>query len=100
MAKQRFFSVKNPPLTTDQPCTLCRPGQANPKSRRRHKHHVFPIGMGGSENGKKIPLCPAHHDNVHECIEARVNGTANHRHYGPRVWDLATQAIEAAALSA
>jgi hypothetical protein len=58
--------------TTTRPCTLCG-AWPNPNVHRRELHHVWPKGLGGPENGLQTPLCPNHHDLVHEFIDVLID---------------------------
>ena len=33
-----------------------------------HKHHLFPVYLGGDDNGELVWLCPTAHVNVHELL--------------------------------
>ena len=40
-----------------------------PRPHRRQRHHIWPIYLGGPENGPLVGICGACHDDTHWLIE-------------------------------
>ncbi len=64
-----------PLLTTAEPCQVHK--DHKPFSHVNHRHHVWPLGMGGPDTEDNIVVvCPTGHMNIHHLIdEYRRRGT-------------------------
>ena len=69
----------------------------NPNPMELHRHHIFPLGMGGTGTpDNTVWLCPTSHANVHELLRAWVKyeGTPPwdiRKKFGPYIRDMAAQ---------
>jgi len=52
-----------------------------------HAHHVYPVYLGGAENGELVWLCPTAHVNVHELLRLMLRD-------GVLTWTAATVLYE------
>jgi len=83
------FTLATPP---DWRCPIVK--WHRPRPHRRQRHHVWPIYLGGPEDGPLVGICGACHDDTHWLIElARPNNwqlnDAMTRTYAERVVELA-----------
>ncbi len=54
--------------TTPQPCTMHR--EHKPASHLNHRHHVWPLGLGGPDiEDNIIVICPTGHSNIHDLMK-------------------------------
>jgi len=51
---------------TGQTCVCA--ADHRPAPLELHAHHVFPVYLGGAENGELVWLCPTAHVNCHELL--------------------------------
>jgi hypothetical protein len=65
-----------------------------PRCRITEAHHVWPLYLGGPENGLKVPLCPTAHDIVHGFIRLILAGKKPPAHANSYLWHLALQGVE------
>jgi len=58
-------------LETREECT--QHNTHYPRSHLNHRHHVWPLGMGGPATEDNIVvICPTGHANVHELLKAYI----------------------------
>ena len=89
------FTLATPP---DWRCPIVK--WHRPRPHRRQRHHVWPIYLGGPEDGPLVGICGACHDDTHWLIElARPNNwqlnDAMTRTYAERVVELAQLGADA-----
>ncbi len=69
----------------------------SPSPVELHRHHVWPLSLGGPEKGNEVWLCPTSHTDVHELIRnwQKYQGEppwSVRRHYGKYIRGLAEKA--------
>lgn len=74
-------------------CVLASKSNHRPTPAIAQLHHVWPMGMGGPEDGERVPLCGTHHLDVHEAIRALVAGRKVPRGIGRSELLLAREAV-------
>jgi hypothetical protein len=70
----------------------------SPSPAELHRHHAWPLSMGGTENGEAVWLCPTSHVDTHELIRRWIehNGSppwSVRRYFGRYVQHLAERAF-------
>lgn len=102
MSKEDLFLGVGQPLTVNaftDPDAFCPcVSDHNPNVITFHKHHIWPLGMGGPDVGDNVVLlCPTVHAAVHHLIRdwVRVDGEPSwdiRKRFGPFARDMAEQA--------
>lgn len=76
--------------------------QHRPVPGTSQQHHVYPVGMGGPQNGQRVPMCGSGHLDVHTGIDWLMGPSeaAKPKGIGRAEWEYAKKALAAAGIEA
>lgn len=81
-------------------CVLHKVHRPTPGTSQQH--HVWPLGMGGPQSGKRVPVCGSGHLDVHTGIDWLLGPADAPKPHGigHAEWELAAQALALSGIEA